>query len=767
MRKFYSVNQPLPRVDAYEKATGRLQYGADMVVDRMLHAKILFAPHPHARLTRLDTSEAEKLPGVVKVATWKDVMGDNIIGELVRDQSVFVQDKTRYMGDAIAAVAAETEQAAEEALSKIVVEYEELPVLSTIEDALLGEVAVHPEYPDNICVSHLVSKGKVEEGFAQADVILEREYETQFIEHAYIETEAVLAIPGPRSRELTVIGSIQAPYAVRESMVRALKLPMSNIRVVQQAIGGTFGGKLEPMDTAGVRVGLLALLTGRPVRLVYSREDSIRDSHKRHPYKMKYKIGAKKDGTICGIQAKVLADSGAYACQTLGVTNRSAVQGCGPYRVPHTEYDIKGVYTNNPYTGSMRGYGSPQTVFGIESIVTELAGELGMTPREIREKNALVDNDRSPTDHHLTRHTVSVKEVLEKACAAIDFDNKWSRYQERQAGPKRRGVGLACSMRGVALGAEGLDASRCYLEVTSDGSVVVNLGLTEHGQGMRTAMSQIAAETLGCAYERLTFNDTDTSRSPDAGPTVASRGTVMGGGAIMDAGQRIRRILQEAVAEVYGTSADGVGIENDRVRWGGGEISFADAAAAAYSIGKTLAAVGSHVAPEIHWDEEEGCGEGYFTYVYACQAAEVEVDVETGKIDVLRVSAAHDVGRAINPQGVAGQIYGGVAMAAGYAIMEDLAVENSVIKHTNLDEYMIPTSLDLTDIDVIIVENPDQDGPYGAKCIGEASTELAAAAIAAAVNQATGRTFRALPLSLERVFLGKPLHKDVERGSAQ
>ncbi len=767
MQTFDVVNRPLPRVDAYEKATGRLKYGADMVADNMLYAKILFAPHPHAKLTRVDTAEAESLPGVVKVATWKDVMGDNIIGELRRDQSVFAKDKTRYMGDAIAAVAAETEQAAEEALSKIVVEYEELHVLSTMEDALLGEVAVHPDYPDNVCARHHFRKGNVEEGFAEADVILEREYETQFIEHAYIETEAVLAIPGPGARELTVVGSIQAPYAVRESMVRALKLPMSRIRVVQQAIGGTFGGKLEPMDTAGVRVGLLALLTGRPVKLVYSREESIRDSHKRHPYKMRYKIGAKKDGTICVIQANVLADSGAYACQTLGVTNRSAVQGCGPYRVPHTAYDIRGVYTNNPYTGSMRGYGSPQTVFGIESIVTELAGELGITPREIREKNALVDNDRSPTDHHLTRHTVSVKEVLEKACTAIDFNTKWQRYQEKQSGAKRRGIGLACSMRGVALGAEGLDAARCYLEVAPDASVVINLGLTEHGQGLRTAMSQIAAEALGCAYERLTYNDTDTSRAPDTGPTVASRGTVMGGGAILDAGKQIYRILQEAVADGYGANAEDVVIKNDRVRFGGKEIGFEEAVAAAYGTGKTPAAIGSHVAPEIHWDEEKGCGEGYFTYVYACQAAEVEVDIETGKIDVLKVTAAHDVGCAINPHGVAGQIYGGVAMAAGYAVMEDLAVEDSVIKHTNLDEYMIPTAMDVTDIDIIIVENPDRDGPYGAKCIGESSTELGAAAIAAAVNQATGETFRALPLTLERVFLGKPLRKNVKRGSAR
>lgn len=763
--QFRVVNQRTPRVDAMEKATGSLKYTADLKVPGALHARALYSREAHARIRCIDTQEARGMPGVVCVATWEDVPGPQTIGEVIQDQYVFASDKVRYRGDVLAMVAAEDPKTAREALSRIRVEYEPLPVLDTMDRALEAVTVVHAERPDNICAHHHVRKGDVERGFAEADIVLEEEYETPFIEHSYIETEAVLAIPGPGDPELTVYGSIQNPFAVRRSLERVLQIPMARLKVIQPAIGGTFGGKLEIMEAMAVRAGLLATLTGRPVRLVNEREDSFTESHKRHPFRMKYRLGAKKDGTLCAIQVDILADAGAYACMTPYVTWRAAVQGCGPYNIENVHLDIRGVYTNNPYTGSMRGFGSPQVVFGVESALTELAARCGISPHEIRRINALKTGDHSTTNHHLTRHVVSVRQALETVTRGIGFDSKWERFGRPQGGRLRRGIGLACSLRGVALGAEGLDAGRASLSAEEDGSVILGIGLTEQGQGLRTAMCQIAAEALGVSLARIHCPVTETGRAPDSGPTVASRGTVMGGGAVREAAGKLQAVIREAVAVVHRVPPETVLFEDDRVRAGDAVLGFPEAVRCCYQIGATPSVVGTFIAPQVTWDEEKGCGEAYFTYVYAAQAAEVEVDVTTGKVDVLRVVAAHDVGRAINPDAVRGQIYGGVAMALGYALLEDLQVKEGEIRHRNFDEYLIPTALDLHEVTPVILENPDPDGPYGAKCIGEAANELTAAAIVAAVNQATGRTFRHIPVVLETAFLGCSLEKTAERGS--
>jgi len=765
----HTVNKRLPRIDAYEKVTGRLRFGADLKYPGMLYGKQLHAAYPHARILSLDTAAAEALSGVAAVVTAADIPGQPTIGGIVQDQYVLAGDKTRYHGDVVAVVAAEDAETAEQAVRLIKVEYEPLPVIDGIEAALAcrGE-PVHGASPDNVTPdsAKIVRKGDIAAGFAEADLILERDYSTQFVEHAYIEPEAVVAVPGPRERQITVNGSIQAPFNVRRSLSRVLNIPQNKATVIQQAIGGTFGGKLDTMEVLAVRAALLALKSGRPVRLVQEREESIRESHKRHPFKMHYKVGAKQDGRVTAMQVSILSDAGAYTSMTPSVNARGVVQGCGPYHIPNVWMDAKGLYTNNPYTGSMRGFGSPQVVFGVESLMTELAGELGISPYEIRRINALRTNDRSTTDQLLDKHTVSVQEVMDKAAAALDFHNKWQEYNQPQTGNKRRGVGLALSMRGVSLGPEGLDVGRAVIQVVEDGSVVVSTGLTEQGQGLRTVLSQIAAEALGVGVERIYYPDTDTCRCPDSGPTEASRGTTMGGGACQDAGLKLNRIICEAVAKEYGVAADQVTLANEVVGWPGGRMSFDRAVRLCAERGVTLMVVGEYIAPEIVW-HEEGYGEAYFTYVYACQAAEVEVDLGTGKVGVIRAAAAHDVGRAVNPGNVEGQICGGFAMAAGFALLEDLGLEGAVARHANFDEYLIPTSLDVGDITALIVENPDAAGPYGAKCIGEAATELGAPAIVSAIAQATGRRVRDLPASLEKVLLGHELSRTAKRGSAQ
>lgn len=758
LSNFKVINKPLARIDAYEKVTGELKYGADMKFTNMLYARPVYSKYSHAKVVSINIDKAKKLDGVAYIATAKDLPGEKTIGEAIQDQYVLVVDRVRYEGDVLAVVAAGSEEIAREAAELVEVEYKELPVLSTTEDALRkNSVVIHEQYPDNICASHKVRKGNIERGFSESDVIIEEKYETQYVEHAYIEPEVVIAVQGPKKDEISVIGSIQNPYAVRRSLSRTLKIPLSKARVAQQALGGTFGGKLETIVTMSVRVALLSLITGRPVKMVYTREDSIREHHKRHPYKMKYKIGATSEGKICAVEADITTDSGPYACMTPFVTRRSSVQGCGPYNIDNIKFDIKGVYTNNPYTGSMRGFGAPQVVFAIESIITELAEKLNISPYKIRKINTLKTGDISTTGQLLNRHVVSIDEVLEKVNKEADFESKWKEYNKMQKGYIRKGIGIACSLRGAGL--EGLDLSRATISIEEDGSIILSSGLTELGQGLKTVMSQIAAEALGVSYKRIHFMDNDTSQTPDSGPTVASRGTTMGGNAVIDAAEKIKKVITESVAEKYKISEEEIVFSNDNIIFDKQVIHFDEIVRHCYDIGKTLMAVGFYKAPEVKWNEGEGKGDGYFTFVYQAQVAEVEVNMLTGKTEVLKVVAAHDVGRAINPQTVEGQIFGGVIMSLGYALMEELNVKDTNIGNLNFDRYLIPTSMDVPKIVPIIVENPDPDGPFGAKCIGESVVELGVAAIINAINQAIGKKIRKSPASLERVFLGRSLKK--------
>ena len=760
LSNFKVINKSLNRIDAYEKVTGELKYGGDMKFTNMLNARPVYSKYSHAKVVSINIDKAKKLYGVAYIATAKDLPGEKTIGEAIQDQYVLVVDRVRYEGDVLAVVAAESEEIAREAAELVEVEYKELPVLSTTEDALRNNsVVIHEQYPDNICASHKVRKGNIERGFSESDVIIEEEYETQYIEHAYIEPEVVIAVPGPKKDEICVVGSIQNPHVIRRSLSRTLKIPLSKVRIVQQALGGTFGGKLETIETMSVRVALLSLITGRPIKMAYKREDSIREHHKRHPYKMKYKIGATSEGKICAVEADIITDSGPYACMTPFVTRRSSVQGCGPYNIDNIKFDIKGVYTNNPYTGSMRGFGAPQVVFAIESIITELTEKLNISPYKIRKINTLKTGDVSTTGQLLNRHVVSIDEVLGKVNKEADFESKWKEYNKIQKGHIRKGIGIACSLRGVALSAGGLDLSRAIISIEEDGSIILSIGLTEQGQGLKTVMSQIAAEALGVSYKRIHFMDNDTSRTPDSGQTVASRGTIMGGNAVIDAAKKIKKVITESVVEKYKISEEEIVFSNDNIIFGKQVIPFDEIVRYCYDIGKTLMAVGFYKAPEVKWNEKEGKDDGYFTFVYQAQVAEVEVNMLTGKTEVLKVVAAHDVGRAINPQAVEGQIFGGVIMSLGYALMEELNVKDTNIGNLNFDRYLIPTSMDVPKIVPIIVENPDPDGPFGAKCVGESVVELGVAAIINAINQAIGKKIRKSPASLERVFLGHSLKK--------
>ncbi len=750
---FRYVNKPVKRVDAVAKVTGKALFAEDIKFPGMLYGAVLRAKYPHARIISINTEKAGKLKGVFAVITAADIPGSKTVGNVKKDQPVFAFDKVRYIGDGIAAVAAVDPDTARRALNLIEVEYEVLPGVFDPEEAMKEDAPkVHDD--GNIIVYHKVRKGDVEKGFKEADIVIEREYRTQFIEHSYIEPEAVVAKPVDYGG-VEIWGCIQNAFTTQRNVAAVLGLDMSKVRIIQTPLGGSFGGKDDVMTVMAARAALLALKTGRPVKLVNTREESMRESYKRHPYILKYKLGLKKDGTITALEAMIIADGGAYASTTSFVTWRSTVQAAGPYRVPNVKVDTYGVYTNNPYTGAMRGFGSPQANFAIESLMDEAAAELGMDPIEFRLKNCLRDGDETATGQKLTRHKVSIAEVLQRVREAIDWDRL--RKEPGGEGHIKRGIGIACSLRGASLGAEGVDIAGVELKIDSDASISVEAGLAEMGQGIKTVLAQVVAEELGAPIERITIHPYDTSRVPDSGPTVASRATIVGGGAARDAAIKMRNILLEAIKEEEKTEKvwfeDGFYVTEKR------KYSFEEAVNIAVRRGRGLNVVGWFKAPAINWDEEKGQGTPYFTYVYGAQAAYVEVDTETGKVRVLKVAAAHEVGRAINPAMAKGQIYGGVAMALGYGLLEEFEVDEGVPLVSNFDDYNIPSSLDVPEVTAILVENPDPDGPFGAKSLGEPTNELLAPAIANAIYHATGKRLRELPLSLEMVLLGRKLRR--------
>jgi CO/xanthine dehydrogenase Mo-binding subunit/CO/xanthine dehydrogenase FAD-binding subunit len=754
------IGRNVIRNDGVAKVTGRGVYGAEERFPGMLYAACRYTEIVCGKVRLLDLEPARQAPGVAAVAAYPDVPGDKRIGAIRKDQYVFVDDRVFYTGDVHAIVAAETRELAWAAADRIAVDYEPMPAIFDIEEAIKPDApSVQPDFPDNVVVHYPLRKGDPEKGFAESAHILERVYHTGFQEHAYIEPEAVIAEPDPITGGVKLHGSIQNPFSTRKLVAGFLNLRLNQVNVIPSLMGGSFGGKDDILSVMGCRVALLAMMTGRPVQLVNSRENSFRESYKRHPYRLRYKAGFDKSGLLKAMGIDILADSGAYSCQSFFVIWRSVVQATGPYNIPNVRTDIRAVYTNNPYTGAFRGFGSPQVIFAVESLMDEIAATVGIDPVTIRERNGFTQDSVTASGQPLSGHRVSLMEALHTATDRSAFRGK---HAAATTDPRfKRGIGLAVSYRGCSLGAEGVDATSAIVGMQADGSVYVGAALHENGQGLQTTFAMIAAEVLGCEIGDVCFIAPQTAIIADGGPTVASRSTLMGGRAVQLAAEKVRSELFESirdrlgVASVDDTNWCGRVIRSNNDR----EVPLSEAVTAAIRQGRCLTAHGWFKGPDATWDEETGQGAAYFTYVYGCQVAEVEVDVLTGRIEVKHITAVHDVGRVINPLGAKGQVCGGVAQGLGYGMLEDFAVDGGRVTSSNFDEYLIPTAPDVPPIDVVLLENPDPFGPFGAKSLGEPTLELGAAAIANAVANATGRRFYEIPLTLERVFLGQVLKK--------
>jgi selenium-dependent xanthine dehydrogenase len=733
-----------PRPDARSKVTGQAVYAGDLYFDDMLYAKVLRSEYPHARILGINTAEARALPGVVAVITAEDVPGARNHGLARQDWPVLAYDKVRYVGDAVAVVAADSEETAAQALKLIRVRYEPLPVVASAEEALVeGAPLVHES--GNVLEHIQLEQGDVDEGFAQADVVVENEYRTPRGDHAFLEPEAALGLIDDEGRVVVYVGS-QIPFSDRAQIAASLALPEDQVRVIQTKIGGAFGGK---EDIAGqIHVALLARITGRPVKLVYTREESMIAHPKRHECLIRLKTGAKKDGRLVAAEAYIVGDSGAYASLGPHVMTRAATHSLGPYQVPHARVDCYAMYTNNPPAGAYRGFGAPQAHFAAETQMDILAERLGLSPLDLRRINALRVGAVTVTGQEL-RESVGLLETIqrvEEARGALD--------EATPAPPNlRRGWGVACAYKNVGLGGGVADGAGVEVELLDDGSAQVRAGAAEVGQGIVGVLAQIVAQELGVEYGRIEVLVGDTDLTPDGGATTASRQSYISGNAARLAAQKLKDVLRQAVSEELDTAPDDLVFAGGSVSGSDGrQMPLTEVFKLAKREGLSTTAREIYTPPKTVPLGEKG--DTHFAYGYATQAAEVEVDINSGRVRVLRVIAAHDVGTAVNPLAVEGQVEGGILMGVGFALMEDFTMRKGVPDKTTLTRYRIPTFGEMPHMTAIVVEHPTADGPYGAKGVGEITSIPTAPAITNAIYDAVGVRVFSLPATPEVILAG-------------
>ena len=719
------IGQSIPRVDALDKVTGRTRFPGDLSMPGMLHMKVLFARRPHARIRHIDVSEALAVPGVIAVLTAADVP-HNEYGLIEPDQPVLCGDVVRWVGDKVALVVAETERAAIAGRDRIRVEYEDLPVLADPRRALDPDAPlVHPDKGTNLLAEGHIRKGDVEAGFAQADVVIEAEYVTPFQEHAYLQPEAGLAYVDEQGR-VVIETAGQWSHDDRHQIAHALGLPEEQVRVVYHYAGGAFGGRED--ISVQLILALAAWKLRRPVKIVWDREESIIGHHKRHPFVIRARWGATRDGRLTAIQMDLLADAGAYHSSSSAVLGNARVMCTGPYECDNVWVDARAVYTNNPPCGAFRGFGAPQVEFAAEIQMNKLATALNMDPVELRMRNLWREGSIQATGAPVPT-PVGARRVLQAVAEAAE----WPRRSELSEATTPsavggrpsavcRGIGVACGFKNIGY-SFGFD-EKCTVTLEIHGKdemeeVVVRAGASDVGQGAHTVLAQFVADQLDVPLERLRLVTDDTAVAPETGSCSASRLTFMLGNAALGA-------IKLAKDRWLNTDDDPVVVTYEY-----------------------------HARRTTPLDPQTGAGDPCITYGYAAQIAEVEVDTETGQVTVLRFFSAHDVGQAINPQQLQGQIEGGAAQGLGWATVENFVVQNGEILTPNLTLYLIPTVYDVPEEMVsIVLEDPDPLGPLGARGVGEMSFLPAAPAVVAAVHDAVGVWFDELPLTPERVLWG-------------
>ncbi len=723
------IGKSVTRLDAAGKVTGEALYPGDINLPEQAYMKILFAGRPHAIIKKIDLDKAAALPGVIAIFSAKDVP-NNEYGLIMPDQPVLCgpgsnkpyAERVRWIGDQVAIVVADSESIAAQARDLIRVEYEDLPVVTDMLAAMQADAPLlHPDKGSNVILRYRIRKGDVEAAFKKADVIVEGVYDTPMQEHAYLQPEAGLGYIDDEGRVTVLVGG-QWTHEDQEQIAHSLGLPLEQVRVIYPAIGGAFGGREDMSVQIVLALAVWRLAQRgikRPVKIIWSREESMLAHHKRHPYHIKTRWGATKDGKLLAAEVDLYADAGGYAYTSTKVQGNATLMCTGPYEIPNVKVDSASIYTNNMVTGAFRGFGGPQGLFAAEQQMNKLAEKLGIDPVELRRRNLIQEGSLLSVGTPLPKG-VSMGKVVEKCIERMDA------LQESGRGkitPKalKRGWGFACGFKnvGFSFGAP----EQCMATIELHGKAEIEKAVLYHagaevGQGSHTAFVQFAAETLNLPIEKVELVASDTAVTGNSGSVSASRMTFMAGNAIKGACEMALEKWQREERPATATYQ--------------------------YRPPRTTPL-----------DPETGKSDPNFAYGYVAEAVEVEVDMETGLVRLVNVICADDVGKAVNPQQVQGQIEGAVVQAAGYALMENMIQRDGRLLTDKLSTYLIPTVLDIPEnVESLILEYADPIGPYGARGMGEMPYLPLAPAVTAAVHAATGVWFDEFPLTPERVLRG-------------
>jgi len=744
-----AVGQRIPKLDAVEKATGRAKYATDLRVDGMLHAKLLRSPHAHARVTHVDTSEALRMPGVQAVVTIEEV--PKVVNywfflrsEKKQKQMVILDTVVRFIGDPVLAVAAEDEETAEEAVSRIRVDYEPIrPVFDPVESLKGTGVPIHEQ--GNIVFRANKRFGDPQQGFQDADLILENRFHTSKQKHAPLEPIGTCLADFRADRGLTVHSSTQLPHWCQMYLAGVMGLPMNRVRVIKPTTGGAFGGRCGLIHGLEVMTCWLSRKAGRPVKMSFSREEDFTATESRHPMTIDLKTGVTRDGVLVANEIRILADVGAYGTHYIGVIADCLSTGVGLYNIPNVDFQATAVFTNTSPCGAFRGYGNPQMNFAQESQMDMIAKQLGMDPVAFRIKNYRRLGEIDPVFNDEIRSN-GLEECLEKGARVFGWKNNPEPTVEQ--GSVKKGRGMAVLLHGTGAAGALPDPASATVMIHADGTVTLLTAAADDGQGNRTALAQIASEVLGIEMEKIGLSATDTAVTPLDGGTHGSRQTYCGGLAVQKASEKARKRILDFAAGELGVPQERLEIRNSTImdrEVPARTIRVADlmrkTQIADMGLCEQIVETFSGVAPAMP---------GY----YGADFAEVEVDTETGQVRVIRLTGAFDVGRAINPDFVEGQITGGGVMGIGWALTENLIMENGRILNGSFTDYKILHSVDVPRLDAIIVESHEPTGPFGAKGVGEGSMVCVASAIANAVYDAVGVRIQDLPITPEKVLRG-------------
>jgi len=740
------VGQVVPRPEANKKVTGEAVYTDDISFPDMLFGATLRAGIPHGRVTKLDISKAKSLPGVQAVLTAEDIPGRVNHGLIIQDWPALigVGETARYVGDAIAIVAADTEGIARQALDLIDFEIEPLPIVTNAVDAKADDAPLVHE-SGNLLKHIKVNKGDIKKGFEEAEIIFEDTYFTPSYEHAFMEPECSIARTLDNGQIEVYVGS-QIPYADRDQVAEALGLPYDKVRVRGPLIGGGFGGKEDIVGQ--IHAAMLAQVTGKPVKILYDRHESLLVHPKRHATQINVKLGLKKDGTLTAAQTELYGDTGAYASLGAKVMGRATTHSTGPYIVPNVKIDCYAMYTNNPPSGAFRGFGALQAAFAIECLMDRVAEELGIERVELRRKNALRTGSVTNTGQHLTE-SVGLLECIEKTEKEMlvytgGEDPFLARDVEGEPN-KRRAWGFAVTFKNTGLGEGAPDNASAEIELLEDGIVETRISSAEIGQGLVTVLQMVTAEELSLPIDQVRVYLSDTDLTPDGGPTTGSRQTYISGNAAKFAARTLKNTMLSTLSEKFNQPPEKITFDKGIIQANGQELTFAEVGQIMREEGREPKLIYDYKSPKTTPLGE--AGDKHFAYSFAAQAIEVEVDLETGEVSVTKAVGATDVGKAINPLGLQGQVEGGLIMGIGHALTEEFIVEDGQVVTDYLSRYRMPSIHHVPDeIKVIIVEDPTTDGPYGGKGVGEISTMPVPPAIVNAVYNACGVRFHTIPI---------------------